>query len=58
MGLCAPLFAQTTAQTPPAPALTPEQRVEKAKADVHEVSDKLAAINVPMVIEPSFRFTV
>jgi hypothetical protein len=44
----APLLAQTS--------VTPEQRTEKAKADVQQVRDKLAAIEVPMNIEPSFRF--
>ncbi len=50
-----PLLAQTAAQ-PPATAATPEQRAQKAKDDVRQVSDKLAAIEVPMNIEPSFRF--
>jgi hypothetical protein len=47
--------APLLAQTPPA-APTPEQRVEKAKNNVREASDKLAAITVPMNVEPSFRF--
>ena len=47
----APLLAQT-----PTPLVTPEQRIQKAKDDVRQVSDKLAAIEVPMDIEPSFRF--
>jgi hypothetical protein len=55
MGATAPLLAQSTAQTPPVVS-TPEQRLDKAKADVREVSDKLAAITVPMAIEPSFKF--
>jgi hypothetical protein len=50
-----PLLAQTAAQ-PPATAATPEQRAQKAKDDVRQVSDKLAAVEVPMNIEPSFRF--
>jgi hypothetical protein len=45
----APLLAQTA---PP----VPEQRSEKAKTDVAQVSQKLAAVEVPMNIEPSFRF--
>ena len=44
----APLVAQTP--------VAPEQRTEKAKTDVREVSEKLAAIEMPMEIEPSFRF--
>jgi hypothetical protein len=55
LGCAAPLLAQTTTQTP-AVAPTPEQRFEKAKTGVREVSDKLAALNVPMDIEPAFRF--
>ncbi len=47
----APLLAQAPPQLP-----APEQRIEKARNDVREVSDKLAAIAVPMNVEPSFRF--
>jgi len=47
--------APLLAQNPPAVA-APEERTVKAKNDVHEVSDKLAAITVPMDVEPSFRF--
>jgi hypothetical protein len=36
--------------------MTPEQRVEKAKASVRDVSEKLAGMAVPMSVEPSFRF--
>ena len=55
----APLFAQTVGQTAaqtPTPTAAPEQRIEKAKNDVREVSDQLAAITLPMSIEPAFRF--
>lgn len=48
----APLLAQTA---PPKPQ-TSEQRPEKAKNDVREVSDKLAAFKVPMDVEPAFHF--
>lgn len=48
--------APVLAMQNPAPTLTPEQRLEKAKADVRDVSDQLAAIAVPMDVEPSFRF--
>jgi hypothetical protein len=51
----APLLAQTPPQST-APPVTPEQRMDKAKSQVREVSDKLAAIEVPMNIEPAFRF--
>jgi hypothetical protein len=50
-----PLLAQTAVQTP-APPMTPEQRGEKAKSDVRQVSDKLAAIEISMFIEPAFHF--
>jgi hypothetical protein len=46
-----PLLAQTS---PPSPA--PVQRAEKAQSDVREVSAKLAAIELPMSVEPSFHF--
>ena len=52
----APVLARTSSPQTPAQSQTAEQRLEKAKADVREVSDQLAAINVPMNIEPSFRF--
>ena len=46
----APLLAQTAAPAP-------EQRSDKAKTDVEQVSQKLAAVDVPINVEPSFRFT-
>jgi hypothetical protein len=49
-----PLLAQTAAQTQPSG--TPAPLVEKAQIGVREVSGKLAAIEVPMDIEPAFRF--
>ena len=62
--LTAPLArAQTTSKTPPegspapAPAsATPEQKLQKAYADVRETSDKLSKIEVPMDVEPAFAF--
>jgi hypothetical protein len=51
----APLLAQTALQTSHL-APTPEQRTEKAKGSVRDVSEKLAAISVPTDIEPAFRF--
>jgi hypothetical protein len=50
-----PLLAQTAVQTP-APAATPEQRAEKAKSDIQQIQEKLAALELPMSIEPAFRF--
>ena len=64
----APLSAQitspaTTQKTPPvgAPAAapapdTPEQKLQKAYADIRATSDRLAQIEVPMNTEPAFSF--
>ncbi len=58
-----PLIGQVTSKTPPQgapappqPPATPEQKLQKAYADVHEVSDRLSKIEVPMNIEPAFAF--
>ncbi|HEX4165296.1 MAG TPA: hypothetical protein VHZ55_07470 [Bryobacteraceae bacterium] len=59
-----PLAAQvTTTTTPPAgapapakPAATPQERARKAYADIHETSDLLSKIEVPMNVEPAFSF--
>jgi hypothetical protein len=58
-----PAAAQVTQKVPPqgAPApppqpATPEQRLQKAYADVHAVSDQLSKLEVPMNIEPAFAF--
>lgn len=58
-----PLLAQITQKTPPQgipapapPAATPEQKLQKAVADVHQLSQRLAQIEVPMNIEPAFAF--
>jgi hypothetical protein len=50
-----PLLAQTPPQSAASP-VTPEQSMDKARSQVREVSDKLTAIEVPMNIEPAFRF--
>lgn len=59
----APLAAQVTSKTPPqgvpAPtsaAATPQQKLEKAYADIRETSERLAKIEVPMNVEPAFSF--
>lgn len=68
----APLLAQVTQKTPPpsaqapappigvpapaAPGTTPQQKMQKALADVHQLSDRLAQIEVPMDVEPAFAF--
>jgi hypothetical protein len=49
-----PLAAQTPAPTPTAAA--PEQPTAKALADVQQTRQKLAELQVPMNVEPSFRF--
>ncbi len=58
-----PLLAQVTRKIPPQgapqpapPAATPEQKMQKALADVHQLSDRLAQIELPMNIEPAFAF--
>jgi hypothetical protein len=58
-----PLLAQVTQKTPPqgapAPAppnATPAQKLQKASADVRQVSDRLAQMEVPMDVEPAFAF--
>lgn len=58
-----PLIAQVTQKTPPqgapAPApvsATPEQKLQKAYADVRQVSDRLSKIELPRNIEPAFAF--
>jgi len=59
----APLAAQVTSKTPPegsptpAPAsATPEQKLQKAYADIRETSARLSKIEVPMDVEPAFAF--
>lgn len=58
-----PAAAQVTSKVPPQgapapaqPAATPEQKLQKAYADIREVSDKLSKIEVPMDAEPAFLF--
>jgi hypothetical protein len=59
----APLLAQVTQKTPPQgtpapapPAATAEQKRQKAFADIHDVSTRLAQMEVPMNVEPAFAF--
>ena len=59
----APVAAQVTSKVPPQgvpapaqPAATPEQRLQKAYADIRTLSDKLSKIEVPMDLEPAFLF--
>jgi hypothetical protein len=61
----APAVAQVSSKTPPqrAPApvhtaVTPEQKLQKAYADVQEIRIRLSQIEVPMDIEPAFAFRV
>ncbi len=58
-----PLAAQVTqkvppigAPAPPNPPATPEQRLQKAYADIRAASDQLSKLEVPMDIEPAFAF--
>jgi len=54
-------FGQTAQSAPPVPnqattAPTPEAMMQKAQKDVQTASEKLAAIEVPMTLEPAFQF--
>ena len=58
-----PLSAQVTQKVPPVgapapapPTATPEQKQQKAYADVKTVSDQLSKLEVPMDVEPAFAF--
>lgn len=58
-----PAAAQVTSKTPPegapapaAAAATPEQKLQKAYAEIRETSQRLAKIEVPMDVEPAFAF--
>lgn len=59
----APVVAQVTSKVPPQgapaaapPGATPEQKLQKAYADIHQISVRLSQIEVPMDIEPAFAF--
>jgi hypothetical protein len=59
----APLLGQATSEVPPqgAPApvpssATPQQKLQKAYADVGQIRDRLSKIQVPMNVEPAFTF--
>ncbi|HEX4809543.1 MAG TPA: hypothetical protein VH325_11475 [Bryobacteraceae bacterium] len=59
----APVAAQVVQKVPPAgvpapaPASdTPEQRLQKAYADIRSVSEQLSKLEVPMDVEPAFSF--
>lgn len=59
----APLVAQVTSTVPPkglpAPSSgpdSPEQRLQKAYADIRQVSERLSKIEMPIDIEPAFSF--
>ena len=58
-----PLALQVTSTVPPqgAPApptqpATPQERIQKAYADVRKISDQLAKLEVPTSLEPAFAF--
>jgi hypothetical protein len=56
-----PLVAQVVPSTPApqtAASLSPAQKMEKANADVRDVSQSLAAIDLPLGVEPAFIFIV
>jgi hypothetical protein len=59
----APVGAQVTSTKPPQgtpapaqPAATPEQKLQKAYADIRAVSARLSKMQVSMDIEPAFSF--
>jgi hypothetical protein len=59
----APLAAQVTSKVPPqgAPApsqaaATPQEKLQKAYADIRAVSDRLSKMEVPIDLEPAFVF--
>jgi len=52
----APLAGQSTSRVPPQAAPAPEDKLQKAYADVRQLSDTLAKIEVPMNVEPAFAF--
>ncbi len=64
VGLAAvPVAAQVAQKNPPqgapapaTPAATPEERMQKAQADIRSVSDQLSKLEVPMDVEPAFAF--
>jgi hypothetical protein len=54
-----PATSKTPPEGVPAPApvaTTPEQKLQKAYADIRETSQRLAKIEVPMDVEPAFSF--
>ncbi len=52
----APLVAVHAGQTSAVPEGTASSSLDKAIADVHEVSDRLSKLEVPMNVEPAFSF--
>jgi hypothetical protein len=58
-----PALAQVSSTVPPQgapkpapPSASPEQKVEKALDDIRTTSRRLAAIELPMNVEPAFAF--
>jgi hypothetical protein len=58
-----PAVAQVTSKVPPQgspapaqPGSTPDQQYDKAVDDIRNTSRRLAAIEVPMNVEPAFSF--
>jgi len=63
LALASPAVAQITstkppegAPAPPQPPATPEERAQKAHADIRSTSDRLSKIELPMNLEPAFVF--
>lgn len=63
LALASPAIAQVTSKIPPQgapgppnPPATPQERVQKAYADIRSASDRLSKVEVPMNVEPAFAF--
>ncbi|MBV8551232.1 MAG: hypothetical protein JOY54_08015 [Acidobacteriaceae bacterium] len=51
-----PLLAQVASTAPPQSPATPQERLQKAYADVRGISNRLATIEVPIFVHPAFAF--
>lgn len=61
--VASPLAAQVTskhppqgAPAPPQPPATPQDRLQKAYADVRSIGDQLSKIELPVSLEPAYTF--
>ncbi len=63
LALASPVIAQVTsknppqgAPAPPQPPATPQERRQKAFADIRSAGERLSKVELPMNIEPAFAF--